>query len=60
MPVALTVFRPIRVYLSLLFLLRYTVLCMVESCFISYVYRDLYVLGDNANLTYICLDLHLN
>ena len=65
-PGALAVVRPIRVYLLDFFCsgIQFYLLLSPYLCFISFLYLDLYVLGDDAlisaNQTYMCLDPHLN
>ena len=69
MPDALAVVKPLGVLPVGFLLLQYSILLTVESLylFISFLYFDLYVLGDEALIssvsfmqTSMCLDPHLN
>ena len=68
-PDALAVVRPTRVYLLGFFCpgIQFYLLLSPYLCFISLLYLDSYVLGDDAlisffhaNQTSMCLDPHLN
>ena len=66
MPDALAVVRPTGVYLLDFFCssIQLYLLLSPYLCFISFLYLDLYVLGDDALISksffFSCLDLHLN
>ena len=62
-PDALAVVRPTTgVYLLDFFCfgIQFYLLLSPYLCFISFLYLDLYVLGDDATQTSMCLDPHLN
>ena len=69
MPDALAIVRPTGVYLLGFFCsgIQFYLLLSPYLCFISFLYLDLYFLGDDAlinffraNQTSMCLDPHLN